>query len=55
MQIKSCSDCKFHETKREVDQKMSYCARENCWSEYSKCVAIKALKHFLQIDTLKDE
>jgi len=48
MLIKSCSQCKYHEIKQAEKEQMSYCARENCWSQYSKCVANKALNRFLE-------
>ena len=46
MLIKSCLSCKYHEIKHAEKEQMSYCARENCWSQYSKCVANKALNRF---------
>ena len=48
MLIKSCLQCKFHEAKPNGKQKISYCARENCYSRYSKCIANKALNMFLE-------
>jgi hypothetical protein len=48
MLIKSCFDCKFHEIRQEGKEKISYCARENCYSRYSKCIADKALNRFLE-------
>ena len=51
MLIKSCSNCKFHEIKQEGKEKISYCARENCYSRYSKCLANRALNRFLEQDT----
>ena len=51
MLIKSCLSCKYHEIKHAEKEQMSYCARENCWSQYSKCVANKALNRFLEQET----
>jgi hypothetical protein len=48
MLIKSCTHCKFHEIKQGENGKTSYCARENCFSRYSKCVATKALNQYLE-------
>jgi hypothetical protein len=48
MMIKFCLPCKFHEIKKGEEKPMSYCARENCWSQFSKCVANKALNRFLE-------
>jgi len=48
MLIKSCFQCKFHEAKQNGRGKISYCARENCFSRYSKCIANKALNRFLE-------
>jgi len=53
MLLKSCSNCKFHEIKQNGngEGKISYCARENCYSQYSKCLANKALSQFLEQET----
>lgn len=48
MLIKSCFKCAFHEIKEDGKEETSYCARENCYSRYSKCVANKALDRFLE-------
>jgi hypothetical protein len=48
MLIKSCLTCKFHEIREEGNEKMSRCIKENCYSEFSKCIAMKALNHFLE-------
>ena len=53
MIIKSCLTCKFHEFREEGDEKMSRCIKENCYSEFSKCIAMKALKQFLQDESPK--
>jgi hypothetical protein len=50
MLIKSCSHCEYHEIEKDGRERMSHCRRENCWSEYSKCVAKKALDRFLEQD-----
>ena len=55
MLIKNCFDCNFHEIKREEEGQMSYCQRENCWAQYSKCVAYKALDRFLKDECVKTE
>ena len=47
MLIRSCLDCEFHQTKEENGTNISYCGKENCWSRYSKCIAMKALERFL--------
>jgi len=46
MLIKACFQCQFHDIKREEEQ-ISFCRKENCWSEYSACIALKALERFL--------
>lgn len=48
MVIKSCLQCQFHEIKDEGRESISYCQKENCWSQFSKCVAKKALTKFLE-------
>jgi hypothetical protein len=46
MLIKACFECKFHEIKQEEAQK-SYCLKECCWSQYSRCITQKAVEKFL--------
>jgi len=53
MLIKSCFQCEFHEIKEEAKEQMSHCRRENCWSRYSKCVAMKALNRFLEQESFE--
>jgi hypothetical protein len=48
MLIKTCLTCKFHEIKQEGNEKMSRCIKENCYSEFSKCIAMRALNQFLE-------
>ena len=54
MLIRTCSQCKYHEVKHEEDIQMSYCSAENCWSQYSKCVANRALNRFLRQESSRD-
>ena len=53
MIIKSCLTCTFHEFREEQSEKMSRCTKENCYSEFSKCIAMKALKQFLHDESPK--
>ena len=48
MLIKSCFQCKYHEIKQEGLEKISRCNKENCYAQYSKCIAGKALHTFLE-------
>ncbi len=48
MLIKSCMTCKFHEIREEGNEKKSRCIKENCYSEFSKCIAMKALDQFIE-------
>jgi hypothetical protein len=48
MLIKTCFQCEFHEIRLGDGEQMSYCAKENCWSQFSKCVVKKALIRFLE-------
>jgi len=50
MILKTCLNCKFHEILDTEDEEKSHCKRENCWSEFSKCIAKRALDHFLEQD-----
>lgn len=45
-QIKACLQCQFHEIRQEEEAERSYCRKENCWSEYSDCIARNALERF---------
>jgi len=47
MLIKYCTPCQFHDVKQKDQEEMSYCRRESCYAQYSKCIAQKALKEFL--------
>ena len=48
MLIKSCLTCKYHELKEEGNEKKSRCFKENCYSEFSKCILMRALNQFLK-------
>jgi hypothetical protein len=48
MLFQCCSRCEFHAVKQDDEESMSYCKKENCWSRYSKCVAITALNSFVR-------
>ena len=52
MLIRLCQTCAFHEAKLEDSDEFSYCSRENCYSEFSKCLSKHALKRFLQEETV---
>ncbi len=51
MILRSCLDCKFHSIPESDRGKRSRCNRENCFSEFSKCIAQKALESFLEQDS----
>jgi len=53
MLLRSFFKCRFHEIKESDGEQMSSCRRENCWSRYSKCVAMKALNSFLEHEVLE--
>jgi hypothetical protein len=48
MLIKLCLTCTYHQLKTERLEKFSYCSRENCYAEFSKCLSNRALKRFLE-------
>ncbi len=48
MLIKSCLSCKFHEIREEGNENKSRCIKENCYSEFSKCIAMRALNQFIE-------
>jgi hypothetical protein len=49
--IKACIGCNFHEIRKE-EEKMSYCKKECCWAQYSKCIQMKAMEKFLNEECL---
>ncbi len=50
--LRSCIPCEFHEEKMEQDRPVSSCRKENCWSQFSKCVAKEALRRFLESESV---
>ena len=46
MVIRTCSFCQHHEIRKESEEEKSFCGKEYCWSEYSKCIAHIALEKF---------
>ena len=53
MLIKACLPCKFHVIKRNEEGQSTFCQKENCWAQYSKCVVYKALDRFLNDEFIK--
>lgn len=53
MVIKSCLICRFHEVRQEEKESNSYCGKENCWSEFSKCILKRALHRFFEQESSK--
>ena len=51
MILKRCVYCSYH---RVVDIS-SFCLKENCFSQFSKCIHIKALKKFLERNEVKEK
>jgi hypothetical protein len=51
MIIKFCVQCKYHENKETDQGSMSLCRKENCYSQFSKCISTKALKWYLEDGT----
>ena len=47
--LECCLECEHHEIFHDV----SYCSRENCYSEMSDCVLAQALKKFLEENEVK--
>jgi hypothetical protein len=52
MLINYCLTCAFHEEKGENGERLSYCSRENCYSQFSKCLSKHALQRFLDQEAL---
>ncbi|MFP3870171.1 MAG: hypothetical protein ACLFVT_04720 [Syntrophobacteria bacterium] len=46
MILKPCLDCQYHEI-RHQSMPMSYCTKENCFSQHSRCIINKALRQYL--------
>jgi len=55
MLIKTCFQCEFHNIKEAEEGPKSRCGKENCWSQFSKCVAKVALNRFLEQETTERE
>ncbi len=53
MILKTCLSCNHHETREEPETRVSYCNKENCLSQYSKCIAARAIEQFLRRDRLE--
>jgi hypothetical protein len=53
MLLRSCFVCHHHQVKGEEGAKHSFCAKENCWSRYSRCIARRAIERFLEQDRLE--
>ena len=51
MVVRYCLHCNYHKIKAEV-QGHSYCARENCYSQFSKCLSNQALVRFLEQESI---
>jgi hypothetical protein len=52
MILQCCINCEYHRIKDQDGENVSHCAKENCWSRYSKCVTLKALDRFLDKETV---
>ncbi|MGQ9655522.1 MAG: hypothetical protein ACUVXD_15800 [Thermodesulfobacteriota bacterium] len=52
MLLQSCMRCEFHDMREEEGATRSHCRKENCWSQFSKCVTAKALHRFLDQDSV---
>jgi hypothetical protein len=48
MILRSCLSCTDHEIREELGTRVTFCLKENCWSQYSKCVATRAIERFLE-------
>jgi len=55
MLLQCCISCKFHIINIEDDRETSFCSKENCWARYSRCVAQKALEHFIRNELVRAE
>ena len=55
MVIQYCFQCEFHNIKKVEKGPKSHCGKENCWSQFSKCVAKVALNRFLEQETTERE
>ena len=52
MLLRTCTECQFHEAKKDDASRKSFCKKENCWSQYTKCIAHKARDYFLKQDRI---
>ncbi len=52
MLLNYCLSCAFHQEKSEDAERYSYCSRENCYSQFSKCLSKHALQRFLSQESV---
>ncbi len=53
MILRLCLSCNYHEIREELETRVTYCLKENCWSQYSKCVATRAIERFLEQERIE--
>jgi hypothetical protein len=53
MILRTCLSCTHHKVREELETRVSYCLKENCLSQYSKCIAERAIEQFLKRDRLE--
>lgn len=53
MLLRSCFVCPHHQVRGDEGVRHSFCAKENCWSRYSRCIARRAIEKFLEQDRLE--
>jgi hypothetical protein len=53
MLLKPCLNCQYHQVHDE-SVTLSYCTKENCFAEHSRCIAHKALRQYLRDNQVRD-
>jgi hypothetical protein len=55
MIIKACHKCQYHIITyyENGKEEISFCRKENCFSEFTNCIARKALERFLYQEKMK--
>jgi len=53
MILKACLRCPHHIVKQDGREEISFCQKEHCFSEFTKCIARKALERFLDQEEMK--
>lgn len=52
MLLRPCLNCRHHEMRHE-SRPISFCSKENCFSQHSRCINQKAIQQYLKENQVK--